>query len=82
MAKKENSAFLEACGSEDKNYFTVRKAVRRRKLRCMLKSILRVLTELFKLELKVAYETKCQISIVNKKNWPVLIKDYVKKNET
>jgi len=32
LAKKENSAFLEAYGSEDKNSFTVRKAVRRRKL--------------------------------------------------
>jgi len=32
LAKKENSAFLEAYGSEDKNSFTVRKAIRRRKL--------------------------------------------------
>jgi len=55
LARKENSAFLEAYGSEDKNSFAVRKAVRRRKLRCMLKKILQVLTELLKLK---------------RKNWP------------
>jgi len=37
LSKKENSAFLEAYGSGDKNSFAVRWVVRRRKLWCILK---------------------------------------------
>jgi len=37
--RKKNSAFLEAYGLDDKYSFTVRKAVRRRKLWCMFKKI-------------------------------------------
>ena len=65
--KKENSAVLEAYGSEDKSTFTVRKAVRRRKLRCMLKKYVTGFNEVIQIkETKMAYETKCQILIVNK----------------
>ena len=78
LAKKENSAFLEAYGSWDKN--SVRKAVRRRKLWCMLKKYLTGFNEVIEIkEKKMAYETKCQILIVNKKKRLVQIKDHVKK---
>jgi len=65
---EKNSAFLEANGSEEKNSSTVRKAVRRRKLCCMLKKYLTGLKEVIQIkEKKMAYETKCQILTANKK---------------
>ena len=61
---------LEAYGSEDKNSFTVRKAVRRRKLWCMLKKYLTSFNEVIQIKEreKMANETKSQILIVNKKS--------------
>jgi len=47
----------------------------------MLKKYLTGFNEVIQIkELKVAYETKCQILIVNKKNWLVQIKDHVERS--
>ena len=52
MAKKENSAFLEAYGSGDKDSFTIRKALRRRKLSFMLKKYLTGFNEVIRIKEK------------------------------